>query len=354
MGISSGRAVSANTSWGIWQEFCASLYQDAFLLDNPDPIPLLMLFVNRYRIGTIAPSGSNVRSRTVENALRAIGQTLATLGRPDPRLQPSGKLDLRLHRQLKGYTRQDPPPHRVKPIPLPIILHAAQLCRLANTAQSHTVADMLLLGFYFLLRPGEYAKTDNPDSCPFRLCDVHLLRGPLRLNPFTATEAELRSATHVALEFTHQKNGVSGELVGLGRSGDPQWCPVMAVINRLLHFRLHRAPPTTPLYSYCADGVWCAISSSMLTQHLRAAAHAMGAASGVTSADISVRSLRSSGAMALLCASVDPDKIRLLGRWRSDEMLRYLHVQAFPIVAALAPQMLRHGHFALIPNNRLP
>lgn len=113
MGISSGRAVSANTSWGIWQEFCASLYQDAFLLDNPDPIPLLMLFVNRYRVGTIAPSGSNVRSRTVENALRAIGQTLATLGRPDPRLQPSGKLDLRLHRQLKGYTRQDPPPHCV-------------------------------------------------------------------------------------------------------------------------------------------------------------------------------------------------------------------------------------------------
>ncbi len=157
----------------------------------------------------------------------------------------------------------------------------------------------------------------------------------------------------MALEFTHQKNGVSGELVGLGRSGDLQWCPVMAVINRLLHFRLHRAPPTTPLYSYCADGVWCAILSSMLTQHLRAAAHAMGAASGVTSADISVRSLRSSGAMALLCSSADPDKIRLLGHWRFDEMLRYLHVQAFPIVAALAPQMLRHGHFALIPNNRL-
>jgi hypothetical protein len=79
----------------------------------------------------------------------------------------------------------------------------------------------------------------------------------------------------------------------------------------------------------------------------------MGAASGITAADISVRSLRSSGAMALLCAAVDPDKIRLLGRWRSDEMLRYLHVQAFPIIASLASQMLLHGQFALIPNNRL-
>jgi hypothetical protein len=40
----------------------------------------------------------------------------------------------------------------------------------------------------------------------------------------------------------------------------------------------------------------------------------MGAASGITAADILVRSLRTSGAMALLCAAVDPDKIRLLGR----------------------------------------
>jgi hypothetical protein len=66
-----------------------------------------------------------------------------------------------------------------------------------------------------------------------------------------------------------------------------------------------------------------------------------------------VRSLRASGAMALLCADVDLDHIRLLGRWRSDEMLRYLHVQAFPIVAPLAEQMVRHGFYTLIPNNRV-
>lgn len=289
----------------------------------------------------------------MEDAVRAVGQTLASLGRLDPRLQPSGKLDLRLRRQLKAYSRIDPPPHRVKPIPLPIITHAAQLCKLANTPQSNTIADMLILGFYFLLRPGEYACTDNPDATPFRLCDVHLLYGPHRLNPYTASEADLYSATHVALEFTSQKNGVRGELIGLGRSGDPQWCPVLATIQRILHLRLHQAPPDTPLYAYKSGASWCSITAAMLTQHLRAAAHAMGAASGTSADDISVRSLRSSGAMALLCAGVDPNRIRLLGRWRSDEMLRYLHVQAFPIVATLAAQMLQHGHFALIPNNRL-
>jgi hypothetical protein len=57
--------------------------------------------------------------------------------------------------------------------------------------------------------------------------------------------------------------------------------------------------------------------------------------------------------MALLCAKVDTDTIRLLGRWRSDEMLRYLHVQTFPLVAPLASQMLRHGHFSLMSNQQL-
>jgi hypothetical protein len=164
----------------------------------------------------------------------------------------------------------------------------------------------------------------------------------------------LDSATTVALEFTNQKNGVRGELVGLGRSGHPQWCPVLTIVRRLKHFRLHRAPPTTPLYTYFTGAASHAIATSLLTQHLRWAATAIGAASGITAADISVRSLRSAGAMALLCANVDPDRIRLLGRWRSDEMLRYLTVQAFPVLAPFAAQMVHHGNFALLPNNHLP
>jgi hypothetical protein len=57
--------------------------------------------------------------------------------------------------------------------------------------------------------------------------------------------------------------------------------------------------------------------------------------------------------MSLLCADVDTDKIRLLGRWKSDEMLRYLHVQALLIVAPLVTMMVQHGFFSFIPNNRL-
>jgi hypothetical protein len=58
--------------------------------------------------------------------------------------------------------------------------------------------------------------------------------------------------------------------------------------------------------------------------------------------------------MALLCGNVDTDRICLLGRLRSDEMLHYLHVQAFPVVANIASTMLQHGNFTLIPNNPHP
>jgi hypothetical protein len=160
----------------------------------------------------------------VEGALCAIGQAFSTLGFQDPRLTVSGKLDFRLSRQLSAYKKTDPPPHRVKPIPFPIIAHATDLCHTANTPYTNTLADMLILGFFFLLRPGEYAATDNPDSTPFLFQDVHLLFNARRLHPFTASDAELHQVNFIALEFTNQKNGVHGELIGLGRSGHPRWC----------------------------------------------------------------------------------------------------------------------------------
>jgi hypothetical protein len=348
-GLHATRRGSANTTWDIWHEFCESLHCDPYLQTIDDPIPLLQIFAHHYRTGILAPSGSNVRSRTVEGALRAVGQTLATLGCQDPRLQSSGKLDLRLARQLTSYKKVDPSPTRVKPIPFPIIAHTAHIAYLSNTAKGHTIADMLILGFFLLLRPGEYTYTTNPEAAPFCLQDTHILINDRRLNHLQCTEQELLAVNYIALEFTSQKNGVRGELVGLGRSGHPTWCPVKALTNRIRHLRTVHAQPTTPLYSYY-DTMWCNIDTATLTAHLRCTVTALGQTYGIQPQEISIRSLRSSGAMALLCARVDTDMIRLLGRWRSDEMLRYLHVQSFPLLSPLSQQMLRHGHFTLMPN----
>ena len=76
---------------------------------------------------------------------------------------------------------------------------------------------------------------------------------------------------------------------------------------------------------------------------------------GFESKDIEARSLRSGGAMALLCGNVDTtDKISLLGRWKSDAMLRYLHVKALPLSYRFSERMIAHGNFTLYPGVAVP
>jgi hypothetical protein len=208
------------------------------------------------------------------------------------------------------------------------------------------MGDMLLLGFFFLLRPGEYAWTDNDNTAPFCLANVHLILNNICLDPLSCPEQQLLAITFVALEFTNQKN-VRGELVGLGRSRHNVLYPVLVLLNRVKHLRLHQAP----LHK---DGArWQCIDTTTLTLCLRHTIQSLPASNGISAEDISIHSLCSSGAMALLCVEVDPDKIRLFGRWRSDKMLHYLHIQAYPLVSPLAPLMVHHGQFTLIPNQRL-
>jgi hypothetical protein len=353
LGQSRSRANAATTTWDVWSTFCSSLEVDPVTLNVPDPIALIQVFAHRYRRGELSPSRTQVRSRTVGDALRAIGQTLAHLGHPDPRLTHTGALNLRLQRQLAAYKHDDLPLSRVKRIPNHILCHVGAQNRLAVHPLGPATADMITLGFFFLLRPGEYGKTSNLDSTPFRLCDVHLRHHQTRIPHLQCPIHDLHATNFVCLEFTNQKNGVQGELICLGRTGDAAFCPVNTVIDRVIHLQQHHAPQTTPLFSFFTRR-WEAVTTSHLTTTLHRAVETLGPAAGLAPADISVHSLRASGATALFCAQVDTDRICLLGRWRSDEMLRYLHVQAYPVVADLAPIMLHRGNFHLIPNQHLP
>ena len=61
----------------------------------------------------------------------------------------------------------------------------------------------------------------------------------------------------------------------------------------------------------------------MITAHLKATVKLLaGTHLGFTHKYVSAQSLRAVGAMAPLCSSVDTDIISLIGRWRSDKMLR--------------------------------
>mgnify|MGYP001828904713 CR=1 FL=1 len=58
--------------------------------------------------------------------------------------------------------------------------------------------------------------------------------------------------------------------------------------------------------------------------------------------------------MALLCAGIDKNIIKLVGRWASDCVFRYLHAHAEPLVRNLARKMLIYGDYTLLPGSDLP
>ena len=230
----------------------------------------------------------------------------------------------------------------------------AHLAATSLRSGTHAVADMIILAFFFLLRPGEYTATPT-DTVPFRLADLRLSTGGQYLDLFNSTDAALDTATFVSLTFTTQKNGVRGEVIGLGRSGNPTLCPVLAAVRRVKHLRAYGAHPETPLAVYFNNNAWHKVTPTDITTLLRTATITLGPANlGFNPADITARCLRAAGAMALLCAHVDSDLIRLLGRWRSDEMLRYLHLQAEPVMRHFARDMIRGGSYVLNPNANVP
>ena len=93
----------------------------------------------------------------------------------------------------------------------------------------------------------------------------------------------------------------------------------------------------------------------MITAQLKATVKLLaGNHLGFTYKDISAWSLRAAGAMSLLCSGVDNDIIILIGRWRSDKMLRYLHMQAEPIMRNYSKLIISHGNYNLLPHNEVP
>ena len=80
---------------------------------------------------------------------------------------------------------------------------------------------------------------------------------------------------------------------------------------------------------------------SILTDHLRPAATVLFPTLVFSPSDISARALQAG-------------TIKLIGRWQSDQMLRYLHLQAYPQMHTFSHLMLTGGQFRSLDANTLP
>ncbi len=272
------------------------------------------------------------------------------MGAHDPRLNSVHEINFRLQRTLHAWKHTDPAPLHVKPIPIPVIrrISVSATSDLADDT-IRAATDIIIIAFFFLLRPGEY--TDNNND-PFHLADMQLFIGDTRLPLLTAPASELCLARFASLTFTSQKNGVRGKVIGLTCSGNPSLCPFQAIIRCVLYLRSHTAPPTTPLAR--VFNTPNKVTASFLTSCICELVTALGPDLGFLPSKVLAHCLRAAGATTLLLAQVDPEVIRHIGHWCSDKMLRYLHVQAYPLMRDFSRRMLSAGTYTLIPNHLVP
>ncbi|KAI2501386.1 hypothetical protein MHU86_13053 [Fragilaria crotonensis] len=246
------------------------------------------------------------------------------LGSADPRLNPHGQIDFRLTSLYQSWAKADPPPSRVKPLPMTLL---RQVVALAH-------------------RPRKLRPSSDRGTPPHAWCFL-----PPGATGRVHWQARQRNGQPLSHPGYRPKNGVLGEKIGHGRSGDPKLCPVLCVVELLVALRALHAPPSTPINAYCPtrpSNPFRYVLPADLTRRIRATLAVYPDAS-YHPRDVSARSTRAGGAMALLCAGVDRDHIRMIGRWRSDELFRYLHVQAQPIMNGLSAAMLHGGTFRLDP-----
>lgn len=334
-GVSPGRATAAATAWKQWILFCHSNGFDPGLSHTDDPVPILQVFGLRWRDGRLAPRGQQVRARTAEDAVRLVGQAFAQLGADDPRLK-WGKIDFRLSRIFRAWKRLDGPSLRKRPIPRTVLWELTKVTWARKTAQQLAATDLMWIGFFFLLRPSEYLDTITKNA--FTLLDVLLKVGDLEYSGASIPLPLLPLVTSAGFKFDEQKNGVSGDIVLLGSTTDPVVGPLKCILRRVQHLRDRHAPPGTPLFMFWdAAGTQRRITDRSLNAFLR-----MGATLCGTDARCTAGALRCTGATALLNSQQPPELIKLLGRWRSDEVFRYLHLQSSPLTAAVAETMLQH------------
>ena len=348
--VSTRRNTAASSAWTLWSAFCSTVGAHPDSLPQ-DPVPILQIFAQRLRAGSLSASGRRVKSRTVEDTLRGVGQTYAALVAVDPRMNHHGQIDFRLTSLYRSWANTDPPPSRVKPLPPSLLTQVVTLAHQEQTPAASAAAEVLTLGFFFLLRPGEYLGQPNDltDNL-FRLRDVTFWVGSRAVDHLHGPVADLHAATFATLTFTRQKNGVRNETIGHGHSGHPTICPVLCLVARVVSLRSWHAPPSAALNAFrSAPGrPPTHVHARDLTRRMRSALTIFPDPS-LNPNDISARSTCPGGAMALLCAGVGADRIQMVGRWRSDELYRYLHVQAQQVMTGLSAAMLHGGHFQLAP-----
>ena len=354
------------STWDKWLAYCDAHGIPSTLEGLKEPHAPLLVFAMRWRSGAIASSDDTRGAASVSSALAAVGKTIERMVNEDPRkVQGSDNLIHQLRDLYATFKREDPAPKRAWPVPTTLIINLDNVKHpgKTNPIKNAAVRDLTIMGFFYLLRPGEHAHTRTNElegetlCAPFVLQDLRFtITSPTvrNLQPVTAlTLNDLNRATKCTLVFSDQKNSVKGEYATHSSTGHPIYCPVRAAARRAIHLMENNAPGTTPLhtfYSPSKDGNIRPrkVTNNDVTKLLRAVASNHLATTGVPPEMISARSLRAGGATAMLDSKVDDKYLRIFGRWRSDAMFHYFRTTSLSYTEGLSRLMLANT-FRMMP-----
>ena len=354
---------AATSYFAKWEHFCTEHGTDCALTTILDPetqVCYILMFAAMYRERK-GPTGDPVRSKTVGKACSAVGKGISDLAGFNPCKQTQGFNELHplLASYLKRLSDLDKPSTRAYPINLAIIENLYEALDTTDakygTMNEHII-NLCVMAWFWLMRPAEYCDTGDPEatrSQAFRLRDVTLTIGNITYPATTAplNDSMISRITSACLTFDDQKSAVRGETIAQRANSHPHLCGAKAVGRLCLHLRQHNASPDTPLHRHYNDHPehkkWYDTPSRFITNALQHSAMDLEPSTGIPWERCTAKGIRPGAATALLCAGVDTDRIGLLGRWRSDAMLRYLRIQAANQNAS--QQMLDHGRFTFAP-----
>jgi hypothetical protein len=192
-----------------------------------------------------------VHAETIRDDLLQVSKAFTALGLADPRLTDQGLMDPRLTSLLKGMKNIDPAAFRVKPMPIQVLHHAQSLIDPQNEAQQ-ILLDAAYIGFFYLLRPGEYLSARNGRPICLRNITFQATTSPSvdhAMQALTSSPRRIQQGTYSAITFDDQKNRIKGETIAHGRTFHPLACPTEALKRRVLHLRTITRitiPPCSP------------------------------------------------------------------------------------------------------------
>jgi hypothetical protein len=301
-------------------------------------------------------------SSTVQETLAKLGEIFRTNVGYNPTYVPGSEhIHPELSRQFNGMRNADPGEVQQKALPVCVY---KELHRLANSQTGsnsdvdRSVADIMILAFFFCMRSCEYSEVqgERRTKC---LCVRNLRFYNINNQEISQQINELVTAETISITFEFQKRETRNDTIShqrvKGREEIRFMCPVRAAASIVQRLASYGLPPEkfedTQLNFVRSGRGFYHISSTIFLQRIRFVVDCMGPERlGFTANKVGTHSNRSGGATGMFLAGTPIYTIMLMGRWSSDAFMRYIRKQVLQLSHGISTKMLTYNEFYTVPD----